>query len=531
MRFFHSTPPFAWVSAALLCFGSPLSGETLALWTFEEFARGTPLEEVADKVGGARFEGNAPGVATDGKGSLRIRRPSPGSGAVFAALPEIPPGQPVWLTVDLGGWHFEGKSGEFAAFGFADGRPDPNVALRAGEGNEIVLAEARLARTGTSTVRVDGRAWGNGATHAQRGLRVPVGNDNPAAIALRYDPSAHGYAVFYKAPEEDWKLVKQGATDPMKTPRFLRLNFFHPTNDTPRERVEVTRIVVGTTPPDGMKAEPEHPFVTAWSWAVCDAETGEIIDGHEIGTRRKSASITKAMTAFLIAELAVENPEVLDERVELSGDNESTRGSTSGLAAGDALLVRDALYALMLPSGNDIGNALAEHFNDRFAPPEGEQPSSPPPAMANFIAEMNRRAAALGMKTTEYRSAFGDGGTADERTTSARDLLVFAGHAMANPVFREIVGTKRHTGQVIKPGGGTREAVWTNTNFLLGEDGVNGIKTGTTNLAKACLLGSATLDNGRDVFFVVLGSESSNRRYVDARNILKIAELKTRSAQ
>src|SRR5690606_5227366 len=113
----------------------------------------------------------------------------------------------------------------------------------------------------------------------------------------------------------------------------------------------------------------DHPFVTAWSWAVADAETGEILASHEVDTPRKSASVTKAMTSYIVCELAERDPSILDEMLVFSELALRARGSSAHIEEGESLPVRDALYAFMLPSGNAVGNALAEHFNSRLAPP------------------------------------------------------------------------------------------------------------------------------------------------------------------
>ena len=72
------------------------------------------------------------------------------------------------------------------------------------------------------------------------------------------------------------------------------------------------------------------------------------------------------------------------------------------------------------------------------------------------------------------------------------------------------------------PGGYEREIVWKNTNRLLAIDGYSGVKTGTTTPAGACLVAWGERD-GRDLIIAVLGSTSSDARYVDARNLFRWA--------
>lgn len=270
------------------------------------------------------------------------------------------------------------------------------------------------------------------------------------------------------------------------------------------------------------------PPVTAKAWAITDGRTGELLWGLNADEPRKSASTTKMMCAYVILELAKNNPAVLDEIVTFSELADKTPGSTSDVKAGERLPVRELLYGLLLPSGNDAGNAFAEHFNDRFAPPDERLralglENRNLATRVNFIAEMNRTAQRLGLTNTIYRLPYGDGGTPEDRTTTTHDLTRLAWHAMQNPLFRKYVSTRHHECNVQTPNGGTRTAAWTNTNKLLSLNaGYDGVKTGTTTQAGACLVSSGHRGNDH-LFIAVLGSESSDGRYVDTRNLYRWA--------
>lgn len=278
-------------------------------------------------------------------------------------------------------------------------------------------------------------------------------------------------------------------------------------------------------PPDNLDGP---PFTTCHTWAIMDGETGEVLWGQEADTPRKSASTTKMMCAYVVLTLAEEYPEILDEMVTFSILADNTDGSTADINRGESLPVRECLYGLMLPSGNDAGNALAEHFNDRFEPPdypsEITNPSTPEgfPTRANFIAEMNRTAQRLGMVNTFYRSSFGDGGDENDRTTTAHDLLILARAGLQNERFATYVSTPRYATTVNTPNGGTREVEWVNTNQLLGIEGYDGVKTGTTDQAGACLVSSGRRGDDH-ILVAVLGSQSGDARYVDSRNLYRWA--------
>jgi D-alanyl-D-alanine carboxypeptidase (penicillin-binding protein 5/6) len=226
-------------------------------------------------------------------------------------------------------------------------------------------------------------------------------------------------------------------------------------------------------------------------------------------------------------KLAETNPEILDETLTFSSQAAGTRGSTSALRAGESLAVREALYGLMLPSGNDMSVALAEHFGHRLGslpPADTEQASESDRAsddpVERFVEAMNREAEALGMRQTSFRNPHGL--TSQDHHASALDLVRLARIAWANQRFREYVGTRRRAVTVAGASGYRRNVVWENTNQLLGIEGFDGIKTGTTDAAGACLI-STGQRNGRRLLVVVLGSAASAARYTDTRNLYRWA--------
>jgi D-alanyl-D-alanine carboxypeptidase (penicillin-binding protein 5/6) len=248
------------------------------------------------------------------------------------------------------------------------------------------------------------------------------------------------------------------------------------------------------------------PHVTCKAWAIADAKTGELIAGSHEGERLDIASTTKVMTAYVVCQLAEADAKVLDEIVTFSAAADKTVGSTADLREGEQITVRELLYGLLLPSGNDAATALAEHFGPRC----GE----------SFIAEMNRQAEKLGMSETHYENPHGL--TAKEHKSSARDQAKLARAALALPLIRQVTGTRQHGTKVTGPSGYERNVVWKNTNRLLATEGYLGLKTGTTDAAGACLIAAGERD-GRELIVVVLGSTSSDARYVDARNLFRWA--------
>jgi len=260
------------------------------------------------------------------------------------------------------------------------------------------------------------------------------------------------------------------------------------------------------------------PFVTCKAWAISDAGSGELLWSENAEQGLDFASTTKIMTAYVVLRKAAEEPALFDAEVTFSRRADETRGSTAGIRAGERLNVRELLYGLLLPSGNDAAVALAEHLGPRFDAVEaGDSPDDPLP---RFVAEMNRTAEALDMSATTYKNPHGL--TEAGHVSTAADLLKLARAAMQLESFREYVSTPQRGCTVRGAEGYRRNMLWKNTNQLLSIDGYLGVKTGTTDAAGACLI-SCGRRGDDELLMVVLGSQSGAARYTDTRNLFRWA--------
>lgn len=278
----------------------------------------------------------------------------------------------------------------------------------------------------------------------------------------------------------------------------------------------VNRASLTRRPPDPLDGP---PLVTCQAWAIGNGRTGELLWGHSADAKRAMASTTKIMTAWLVIQLAEKDASVLDEEVTFSDRADRTAGTTASLRAGERLPVRELLYGLLLPSGNDASVALAEHFGPRFSTSE-EQGTSTSDPVVSFVAEMNATAERLGLQETHYVNPHGLSEKGHE--SSARDLMKLGWTAMQNPLFREYVQTRQRGCCVVGVGGYRRNVLWKNTNALLGIEGYLGVKTGTTSAAGACLVSQCRRGDD-ELLVVVLGSTSPDARYTDTRNLYRWA--------
>lgn len=227
----------------------------------------------------------------------------------------------------------------------------------------------------------------------------------------------------------------------------------------------------------GASAAP--PAITAQAAVVVDGTTGRVLYDLDAHQRRAPASTTKIMTALLAIEHGG-----LDDVVVSDVDGSTMIGSSvMGLRPGVAITVRDLLYGLMLPSGNDAALLLAEHDDG---------------SVSAFVEAMNRKAAELGLDDTRFANPHGL--DAPGHYSSAYDLARLARAAMANPEFAQIVGTQWW--HLAPPS----DYDLHNGNSLLETyPGADGVKIGWTEDAGWTLVASATRD-GHRLYAVVLNS-------------------------
>jgi D-alanyl-D-alanine carboxypeptidase (penicillin-binding protein 5/6) len=237
------------------------------------------------------------------------------------------------------------------------------------------------------------------------------------------------------------------------------------------------------------------PPISAPEAIIIDGWTGQILYARNADVPRYPASTVKIMTALVILQHHIS----LRRMATVSALAASYGGSTAGLWAGERLSVRNLLYAMLLPSGNDAAVALSQLLA---------------PTPTQFASLMNAEAVALHLTHTHYLSP--NGFDTWGQVTTARDLAAVARTAMRWRVFRRIVHTRYWH---VRAPSGVYLHSWQNLNQLLWWSRyVDGIKTGTTAGAGACLVASARKD-GRWVIAVNMGSSESTR-FTDGEALL-----------
>ncbi len=230
---------------------------------------------------------------------------------------------------------------------------------------------------------------------------------------------------------------------------------------------------------------------------VADLQGGQNLFSRQAGVKRPMASLTKLMTALLIAE-----NHSMDEWVTVPAGARKVNGNSAYLPVGEQFTVRDLLAALLIASANDAAYVLATFHSG---------------SVDKFVEEMNLRTEALGLKDTLFENPTGLDSKAQWSTP--QDMVWLATFVLRVPIIRKYMGKR---GMPIYSRQG-RQVDLVHTHALLHADtSVKAGKTGTTNAAKECLLSLVEV-NGREYVVVLM---YSLQRYKDMRIILNSIEGK-----
>ncbi len=221
--------------------------------------------------------------------------------------------------------------------------------------------------------------------------------------------------------------------------------------------------------------------LSAKSAVVICAETGEIVYSKNMSECLSMASTTKIMTAILALEYGAD-----DEYFTVTEDIIAVEGTSMGLKDGDSVSLKALVKGMLLASGNDAANAVANIVG-------GDIPS--------FVQMMNDKAKEIGMNSTSFETPSGLDG--DNHYSTAFDMALLGAYAIQNPEFRSICSTES---LVVYYGAPPYRRVLTNHNKLLKMyDGAFGIKTGFTKKSGRCLV-SAVEKDGKTLVAVTLNA-------------------------
>lgn len=283
--------------------------------------------------------------------------------------------------------------------------------------------------------------------------------------------------------------TSQGISTPTPAPKKLKQS-------------QIANLLDQLAPPNITIPQPNRtvPAVYAKSYILIDGETKYALASKQPDTPVPIASTTKIMTALVTLET-----QPLTKVVTVSAKAATTPGSESYLMTGEKITIENLLYALLLNSGNDAAQALAEV--------EGSSEA--------FVAKMNAKAQLLGLKNTAYKDP---AGLDDTGRSTPRDLAILTHYALSNDTFRSIIKTSKMS---ITSADNRYIHELKNSNRLINPEeplfhpSSMGGKTGFTYEAGHCLVSAATAPNGKQYIAVVLHT-SEDTKEASAREVRKL---------
>jgi D-alanyl-D-alanine carboxypeptidase (penicillin-binding protein 5/6) len=264
------------------------------------------------------------------------------------------------------------------------------------------------------------------------------------------------------------------------------------------------------TPPKPVQVVSAAPFVSnlnvhavgfqAPAAALIDANTGQLLYANNILAKRYPASIAKLMTALLALQLVREGKLTLQSIIPVSQSAYNV-ARTPGLSVAylnpsEHITLERMLKYMFVVSADDAAVAVADSI-------AGNQRA--------FARMMNAEAAKLGMTGTHYVNA--SGLQSAQEYTNALDTLIIARHLILRyPIvlkYASLPGMYIHPGQY-----------GVNYDYLLGQfPGLDGLKTGSTNQAGFCFVGTAIRGKTR-LISVIFGASSFNAVFQDTAALL-----------
>lgn len=256
------------------------------------------------------------------------------------------------------------------------------------------------------------------------------------------------------------------------------------------------------------------PQIEAKSYIILDFESGAMLGGLAEDEPRPPASMTKMMSQLIVLDHIKAGKINWEDEVTVSPRAAAIDEAQIFLQPGEKETVRELFIAMAVQSANDATAALAEHV-------AGSEEA--------FVELMNKKAAELGMKQTHFRNSTGldmhlypDPPDVDgDHVMSAHDSAILATQLMKSyPEVLEIASMPTYTFRE----GTAREQKVTNWNWMLPGlsqfyEGVDGLKTGSTNAAGYCFTGTATRGDFRLVT-VVMGAGSKSSRFTETAKLL-----------
>ncbi|MEM7012494.1 MAG: serine hydrolase [Verrucomicrobiota bacterium] len=230
------------------------------------------------------------------------------------------------------------------------------------------------------------------------------------------------------------------------------------------------------------------------AYLVIDSRTGKVLLGKDYDDKLPVGSITKVATACVVLDWLTATKGDRNAYMTVPNDVAAISGANPlGLRPGDRLTIRDGLFSALMASDNAAALTLADHIGTDMWRKTGARATS---GIDFFVEQMNELAKAKGMSRTRFYNPHGLDGESRRKQgySSAADVARISLYALEKPSFNFFVAQKERDISYQRGGQKLSFRVF-NTNKLIGQLGVDGVKTGRTTKAGDCLVLSARKDD------------------------------------
>lgn len=302
------------------------------------------------------------------------------------------------------------------------------------------------------------------------------------------------------------------ATEPAKTDLIaLYTEAALPTEPAPTEPAPTEPAPTEPAPTEPTEPQEAPRAISADNYFVYDLRDDTFL---EISGRQTAkiypASVTKLMTAYTALQyMDPEEKIIVGDEISLI-DWDSSRAN---IRVGDVLTLKQAIPALLLPSGNDAAYSIAANVGRKISGKKLEATA----AINVFVNHMNKTARDLGMENSHFENP--DGMHLANHYVCPKDLVTLTEAILRTPLILDSAGTLKYTANTEN-----RKMTWRNTNYLMSETSkyyvpyAIGMKTGYTSYAGNCLL-SLFYAEDRLYLVGVFGAPTSADRFADSKQL------------
>lgn len=244
-----------------------------------------------------------------------------------------------------------------------------------------------------------------------------------------------------------------------------------------------------------------------------DSSNGQILFDKNSTSKCYPASTTKILTSIVAIEsINLDTTFTVGNEINFAEEG----SSLAYLVQGEEISLKDLLYGLMLPSGNDAAYTIAVNVARILT---GNPILTDNEAVTYFVNLMNEKAQEIGMVNSHFEVP--DGYHNKNHYVTAQDMMRLLIYAQRVDTLKQVASTQSYSTTALTG----QEHTWINTNKLLDQnssyyyEGVNGFKTGFHDDAGNCLIVTANINN-REVFLIIMKSETDDTRYQDATTLL-----------